>query len=515
MKSLRLTGGKIFGGTGWSAPKWGKSILIRDGIIATIDSNDASDTSDEIISLNDALVLPGLCDAHMHLVVGGLSLRIPDLEGLDVPEVIDALKNYAKSKNTSSLGWVKAFNWQSWRCRLDAKTLDNAITDRPVVIHTKDLHSCCCNSLALEKAGFGSDSRGFSSDIVECDINGKPAGILKEEATQRLHDVIPPTSPEEIEEAILNAQDYLLSLGITAVSEVLQTGSDVIYSRLNEDGRLKLDVDAWLRIEDYRQGMKPVDYGRRFRVNTIKVFLDGSLGSRTAAMCEPYNDLPDQSGVLLYEDDELLDLLTPIVTAGWRFAIHAIGDCAVKQFCRIIKNLPHVDGITHRIEHVQVLPADEGVNTVAESGAVGSIQPVHLIDDQRWLKESIGTDRCKRNAVWQSLFEAGIPLALGSDWPVAPPDPYLNLHSAINRCGFEGNPHECTLMSEALAPHTAIRAASYGWAVAAGLEKFRGIIAVDQIADLTVISGVSDDLKDWSKSKIEMTICDGEVVYRS
>ncbi|NQU06711.1 MAG: hypothetical protein HQ568_11505, partial [Calditrichaeota bacterium] len=127
MKNLRLIGGKIFGGTGWNVPKWGKSILIRDGIIASVDCNDVFDASCETISLNDALVLPGLCDAHMHLVVGGLSLRIPDLEGLDEPGVIDSLKNYIKSENTSSHGWVKAFNWQPWRCTLDAKSLDRAI----------------------------------------------------------------------------------------------------------------------------------------------------------------------------------------------------------------------------------------------------------------------------------------------------------------------------------------------------------------------------------------------------
>jgi hypothetical protein len=513
MKNLKLVGGRVYGGTGWNPPKWHNSVLIRDGIIDNVDSIDDSKISNEIISIDNALALPGLCDAHMHLVVGGLSLRIPDLEGLKLQRVIAALRNYIDSENAPKHGWVKAFNWQPWLCKLDAKTLDKVIPDRPLIVHNMDLHSCCCNSLALEKAGFGNDSQGFSPDIVECDENGKPTGILKEEAVQRFHDVIPSPSSVEIEEAILTAQDYLLSLGITAISEVLQPNSDIIYRRLNDNGKLKLDVDAWLRLEDWKPGMQPVDFGRRFRINTIKVFLDGSLGSRTAAMCEPYNDKPNHSGILNYNDDELLRLLTPVVNCGWRLAVHAIGDSAVKQFCRIAKKLPRLKDITNRIEHVQVLPV-EGADIVAESSAVASIQPVHLIDDQRWLEVSIGAERCKRNAVWQSLFNAGIPLATGSDWPVASPDPRLNLHCAINRCGFEEKPLECCLISEALSPHIAIRAASYGWAVAAGLEKHRGAISAGQKADLTVISGISEDMKDWSDAKIEMTICDGEIVHR-
>ncbi|MCF7810120.1 amidohydrolase [bacterium] len=512
MKNLKLSGGRVYGGSEWNPPEWHDSILIRNGIIDGIDSIDDSMTSFETISLDNSILFPGLCDAHIHLVVGGISLNIPDLEGLDLNGVIDALTNYC-SENIKH-DWVKAFNWQPWLCKLDAKTLDKAIPNRPVIVYNLDLHSCCCNSTALKRIGLGNDSLGFSSDIVECDGNGKPTGILKEDALQLFHDVIPAPSSDETKEAILTAQDYLLSLGITAVSEVLQPNSEIVYRQLDDEGKLKLDVDAWLRIDDWKPEMLPVDYGRRFRINTVKVFLDGSLGSRTAAMCEPYNDKPHLSGILNYTDDELIELLTPVTKSGWRLAVHAIGDCAIKQFCRIIEKLPHVDGINHRIEHVQVLPV-EGVDILVKSGAGASIQPIHLIDDQRWLKESIGADRCKRNAVWQSLFNAGITLAIGSDWPVASPDPRLNIHCAINRCGFNGKPHECSLLSEALTPNTAIRAASYGWAAAAGLQKHRGSITVGQKADLTVVSGVSEDLKDWSGTKIEMTICNGEIVYRS
>ncbi|MDP8239270.1 MAG: amidohydrolase [Candidatus Hatepunaea meridiana] len=504
MQNILLTGGRIFAGLGWDVPSWYDSLLIKDGKIASIGSAAALNSinnSVDLIQLNGALVLPGLCDAHIHLMVGGQSLQILNLEGLDRKSVHQVLLNHAKTLDGSHSHWIKAFNWEPWRCDLDADFLDSIFPGRNVVVFAKDLHSCCCSSTLLSLAGITRELSDPPGWIIVRDVNGFPNGILREGAAEKIHSILPPPTTDEIKYAILKAQDYLLSLGLTAVSEVLDKVNEHIYRSLDDENKLKIDIDAWLRIENWEIGTPPPHDGKRFRLNTLKLFLDGSLGSRTAALNEPYLDDPDHSGVLFYTDEELYDIALPAVEAGWRLAIHSIGDRAVAQACKLFKRLPRVPTGPHRIEHAQVLPED-GVRMIVESGAVASVQPVHLIDDQRWLPPRIGAERCKRTSIWRSLFEAGVPLALGSDWPVASPDPLLNIHAAINRCGFNGEPSDDFELIESLPPYLAIRAATYGWAYATGLSDKRGSIAPGQSADLTIISGVSDDLHDWSKAKV-------------
>lgn len=516
MRNFKLAGGRIFGGTGWNAPSWCDWLTVEDGFISEVGKAENQRIHDESLHefrTDNALVLPGLCDAHIHLAAGGKSLNASNLEGLNEAEVSKALRKFARSMRDSQSNWIEAFNWEPWRCHLDSAFLDDVIPDRPVIVFNKDLHSCCCNSSALTAAGIDADTPDPPDGLIMRSENGLPNGILKESAIRKIRAAIPPSTPEEVESAVLQAQNYLCSLGLTAVSEMLDGENERLYHRLDEENRLKIHVDGWLRIENWTPDKLPYNDGERFQLNTLKLFLDGALGSRTAAMCEPYLDQPDQTGFMFYTDEELIVLLEPAVDLGWRLAIHAIGDCAVKQACRILKRLPPARSARHRIEHAQVLPED-GVRMVVESGAVASIQPVHLIDDQRWLADRIGFERCKRNAIWLSLFEAGVPLALGTDWPVASPDPCLNLHASINRCGFNEEPHKSVVMEEALPPYIAIRAASYGWALAAGSSMSRGAIIPGQSADLTVVSGVSDDLRDWSRARVEMTICHGEVVYQ-
>jgi len=515
-RRLALTNGRIFAGSGWDKPTWADYLLVENGNITEVgkaSETSISQGSAEIVNLEGALVLPGLCDAHLHLSVGGRTLRIPNLEGLDQRGVIEALKEYASSLKDLPAIWIEAINWESWLCQLNADLLDDVLPGRCVVVFSRDLHSCCCSMSALSAAGIDRDTADPQGGIIERDSNQRPNGVLREAATGLIKEVMPPPTADEIERAILRAQDYIISLGLTAINEMLYEGSEQIYRRLDEEDRLKIDIDAWLKIEDWDGSSIPPADGNRFRNNTLKLFLDGALGSRTAAMYEPYLDVPDMRGVLFYTDNELRELVRPALEKGWSLAIHAIGDRAVEQACRLLSKSPGVGGRLHRIEHVQVLPED-GVRMFAESGAAASIQPVHLIDDQRWLPPRIGKERCRRSYCWRSLYNAGISIAFGSDWPVASPDPLLNLHAAINRCGFDDLPSEYFDMNEGLPPFIAIRTATHGWAVAVGLSDKRGSITPGQSADLTVVSGVSDDLSDWSKAGVLMTISRGEVVFK-
>jgi len=515
MKSLILTGGKVFGGAGWAPPVWYDSILLEDGLIIAVGEADqvrsAGSAAGEV-ALDGSLVLPGLCDAHLHLSAGGRLLQTVDLEGLDCEGVRQALSVYANSPDCRNSKWIEAFNWEPWLCQLDADELDKLLPGRDVVVFARDLHSLCCNSAVLTKAGINVDTPDPPGGIIERCDDGSPDGIIREAAMASIREISPLPTTGDVEAAILKAQDYVLSLGLTAISDVVDEEIEAVYRDLDVRGKLEIDIDAWLRIDKWSVGSPPPDNGERFRINTLKIFLDGSLGSRTAALSEPYTDEPDRSGVLHYSDDRLLEELKPAVETGWRLAFHAIGDRAVAQACRVLRQLPPSSFGPHRIEHVQIMPED-GIRMMVESEAVASVQPVHLIDDQRWLSGRISRKLCRSTSVWRSLVEAGVPLALGSDWPVASPDPCLNIHAAVNRSCFGEKPNDCFDEREALTPHQAVRSASYGWALAAGVDAERGAIVPGQSADLTVLTGVSDDLADWSEAEVVMTVSRGKIVY--
>ena len=515
VENLLLTDAKIFGGSGWNMPSWSDSLLLMDGRIAAVGETEAirnicNDARE--IDLEGMLVLPGLCDAHLHMAVGGRSLQILDLDGRNREEIIRELTVLRDSDDASRKQWMEAFNWEMWRAELDASTLERIFPGRMVVVYTRDLHSLCCSTTTLARAGINADTPDPPGGVIVRDAEGAPTGVLKEAAADMIHDLSSPQTEEDVGHSILAAQDYLVSLGLTAVSEVLDRDVEPVYRKLDAENRLKIDVDAWLRIDNWDGSSSPPDNGNRFYIDTLKVFLDGALGSNTASMQEPYDNSPDKSGVLFYTDNQLLETLQSAVEAGWRLAIHAIGDRSVEQICRILKQIPKRENRPNRIEHLQILP-EGGIRLVVESEAVASVQPVHLIDDQHWLPERIGRQRCRRTSVWKSLFEAGVPLALGSDWPVASADPCLNIHAAVNRSRFGEQPHEYFDIDEALPPYLAVRAATYGWAYAAGLSERRGAIERGLSADLTILSGVSDDLQDWSKAKVEMTISRGEIIH--
>jgi len=503
---LLLANGKIFNYQSHDA------VYIENGRIKEIGDSHTlfrNHTNVQATDLNGALLLPGLGDAHMHMAVGGKSLGVINLVGMNFGQVIKTLQ---AAVDNGKEEWIVAFNWNRSLCALDVKKLNEVKTNLPIIVHAVDLHSCCCSQIALDRAGIDRSTPDPQNGKIIRDSSGKPNGNLMESASDPVTALVPPPSNEQWRKHILDAQNHLLSLGLTSVSEVLQPELEKLYWGMDREDNLILNIDGWRRIESWN-GEPPVAAGNRFRVQTLKLFLDGAFGSRTAALNEPYNDDPTQNGLLFFDDDKLLETLIPAVEAGWRLAIHALGDKAVSQACRVLAQLPQT-GINskHRIEHAQFISAD-GVDELIRSGAIISIQPVHLLDDIEWLPGRLGTERCRRMFVWKSILEAGGTLAIGSDWPVASPNPLLNLHVAINRCGFHEDKESTFDNNEALSPIEAVKAITEGWASATGMPKNHGTIEEGAVADLTVISGYDTSLQDWSDAVVEMTICEGRVVY--
>ena len=515
---LLFTGGRIFGGSGWSDPVWLNGVLVIDGKIAAtgdppnlieIHKSSSENTLREI-ALAGSLLLPGLCDGHLHLAVGGKTLELTNLSGMDKTQVKGSLRETAKRLGDKDK-WLHAFNWDSSRCSLTADDLEKWLPDQLVVINQIDLHGGCVSHRVLNSIGINKLSPDPSGGRIGRDSNGKPNGLLYESAIDPVRMAVPDPTPDDIQKNILRGQDYLIQKGVTAVSEVLNPNTEDIYRELDKNGLLHLQVDAWQRFEEWDWKTPPTPSGNRFQLHTLKAFLDGSFGSRTASLNTPYEDQPQNCGTLFMSDRDLTDLVMSANNAGWKLALHAIGDKSVQQAIRVLGKLPHPDIGKHRIEHMQLLlPQD--VSNFAKTDLTASIQPVHLIDDQLWLANAIGKSRTRDSSIWQSLYENGVTLVIGSDWPVASPDPLLNIHASINRCGFGRGPNLNDNPKEVLLPATAIRAASHGWAEAASLSHRRGSITVGLDADFTVVGGMPEVLTDWSRAVVEMTVCGGKLI---
>ena len=508
-----LKNARIFGGLG-GPPELFEYVLIEDGKILTVGNlQDFPHTNAEVIDLGGAWVFPGFCDAHMHMAAGGQSLGIIDLSGLDLHGVEIALLRASASKRESGDEWLEAFNWdENDNCRLNARKLEHLVSGRPVIIHKRDLHSCCLNETALKIVNVDRSTIDPDGGRIGRDSSGTLTGMLFESAIGLIHAVR--KAPDELARRnfILTAQEYLVTLGLTGISEVLDRGNGAIYRNLDKTGSLKIDIDGWLRFEQW-DGQSQPEAGDRFRCETIKLFLDGSFGSRTAAMNAPFLDGSD-SGNLIYRDDDLFDIFQKVKSKGWRLAIHAIGDLAVEQACRVLTRLPNLGGFSGRIEHLQQLP-ENGVNLVRDSRALASMQSIHMLDDQTWLPSLIGAERCVNSFIWRSLADAGVPIALGSDWPVASPDPLLSLHATINRARYGEEKNPLFQAEEALLPWQAIRAVSLGYAIATDRKNERGAITPGKFADLTVVNQPDENLRDWSNANILLTISRGEKVFVS
>jgi len=523
--TILLTGGRIFGGTGWKEPVWEETVLVHDGLIKAVgkyfDLKPLAIDA-EVVDLNGGLLLPGLCDAHLHMAAGGRSLKETNLLGLNKLQIEHALKSTSKQNQQSNDSWIYAFNWEPTRCSLTSQDIEEWLPGCKVFAYQRDLHGCCCSYEVLRQAGITSMTPDPPGGYIGHDLSGRLNGLLYETAIKPVLNLIPEPKPQDQRQCILQAQQYLVELGLTAVSEVLDSGNVEVYQDLDQKDELILYVDGLLRIENWEQSSSPLPLGNRFQLQTIKIFLDGSFGSGTAALNEPYYNVsfssslkPDENakGTLFYSDKELSDTISTVQKAGWKVAMHAIGDCAVEQACRVLRNLSRPVIGCHRIEHLQLIPTNF-TSKIAETGIIASIQPVHLLDDRLWLADRIGKERCQNAFIWRSMYEHGVTLAIGSDWPVANPDPLLNLHAAINRCGFRDQLHSDFDMNEALLPHIAIRAATYGWAEAAALQNNRGSITTGLEADFTLVSGVSEDLRDWSNAKVDGTICHGNPIIK-
>lgn len=517
------------------ARSWARAVAVRGGRIVYVGSEEGAERwigpATRVLELDGGMVLPGFQDAHVHPVSSGVELGQCDLSGLqDRGRLLDRVRACAAEQTGE---WLVGAGWQLPvfpGASPGREILDEIAPGRPVYLAAADGHSAWVSSRALELAGIDSGTPDPPGGRIERRPDGSPAGTLRESAMALVAKLVPAPSLDERVAGLLRAQEMFLAHGVTAVQEASAGLADLeAYQEAARRGVLRLTVVAALDV-DLDRGVEQAGElatlarrfaGPRLSPTAAKIFLDGVIEARTAAMLEPYDDRPGDRGELNLPPEKLDPLVAALARAGFDVHVHAIGDRAVRAaldaFERArgaVETRPR-----HQIAHLEVIdPAD--VPRFRRLGAVAVFQPLwafadSYIVDLTW--PGLGTERSRWIYPLASVHRAGGPLAFGSDWSVSSLDPLDGIEVAITRRDPDGGGRPAMQPDERLDLPTALAAYTAGAAWANRLDGTTGSIEVGKAADLVVLE---DDLfalppEEISEARVLMTILGGEVVYRA
>jgi len=496
-----------------------EAIAIQNGRIIAVGSNEEVrkyiGKETKVIGAKNKTIVPGLVDCHVHMTGFGKSLHTLDLRNTEsIREMQRKLREYAR-KNPEKT-WILGGRWDQDRfaerrypTRLD---LDAAVADKPAFLIRVCGHLGVANSKALQLAGISKETTIDSGKIDLDEASSEPNGVLRENALELVWKVIPKLSPEELEEACISSCEKAVEAGLTCVHWLVGSAEEIrIIQKLYFDGKLPLRVYLGISVDLLDElislGLLTGFGNEMVKIGFVKVFADGSLGARTAALEKPYSDKPQNKGIMLFSQRKLNRLVSKAHVAGLQLAVHAIGDCAIeavlKAFEKALKRHPR-ENHRHRIEHCSVLNP-KLIKRMKRSGLIASVQP-HFVVSDFWVVERVGKDRARWVYAFKTLIKEGLIVSSGSDCPVEPIDPLLGIWAAVARKSFT---------QESLAVEEALKTYTLNAAHASFDEYNRGTIEAGKFADLTVLS---DDLftvppDEIKRIRVDMTIVDGKIVY--
>ena len=518
-----------------------QSLGVKDGKIVFLGTNDEAKnvSSKELIDLKGKMMIPGMADAHLHLYAYCQNLTFVDLSKVhNINEMINLMKE--KVKNVKKGDWVKGVNFDQSKWKENRfPTLEemNSISkDNPVIIKRCCLHAVVANSRALEIAGIGKNYQAGSGGIVELDKNGMPNGILREQSTKVFDDILPdPLKDIEVQKKIM--QDVLndmSSKGITTIhtyaAKIWQYNEDInIYKNFEKEGKLPLRVtvciDELFEPEILTKEKLNNPY-RKVQLGAYKIFSDGSMGSRSAALKKPYSDDPQNSGFMLFTQEELNNKILTGYEHGLQPAIHAIGDraldmtlAAIEHTLKTTKEKGMTDEeqknrLPFRIIHVQMID-DDLLERMKKLPLVLDIQPIFLCTDLHWIEDRIGKERLKGSFALKTMEKAGLIQTGGSDCPVETYEPLKGIYAAVTRQDMEGYPTEGFLPEERLSVYEALCMYTKNVPYATGQESVLGTLEIGKFADLTVLEKnlFKIDKKEIKDIKVEQTYVAGNCVF--
>ena len=528
-----------------AAPR-AEAMAVSNGVIVAIGSAEEVEPyrgpATAVIDLEGRAVVPGLIDAHAHVMNLGKFLRTVDLVGTTgVEEVAARVREAAVDRPAGE--WILGRGWDQndWAVKEfpTAAALDGAAPDHPVWLTRVDGHAGWASSRAMELAGITAATPDPDGGRIVRDEAGNPTGVFIDNAEDLVDAAIPSPGPEEMAARLAAAQERMASVGLTGVHDMGTEIQEVeLFREWAEAGRLIPRIVSYLDSSDTTlmgaldsiAAAESAEPGDRFRIRGVKFYADGALGSRGAALLEPYSDDPANEGLLVTPPDALEAGMARAVRLGLQPAIHAIGDrgnrialdaiaAAEAVAGGVTDARPGASSVSYyapapRIEHAQVV-ALEDIPRFAELDVIASMQPTHATSDMYWAEERVGPERVQGAYAWRKMLDAGVPLACGSDFPVESTNPFYGLYAAVTRQDQEGwpaggwRPEERLTQDEALACFTR-------WAAdAAGMGNEVGTLEVGKRGDFLVLDR---DVMDVSaeeiwRTQVLRTVIDGETVY--
>lgn len=521
---LAVTGGRIW--TGDPARPWAEALAVRDGRIVAVGDVDAvrAVIGPDSTVLQGAFVTPGFIDTHVHFTWGGDGLASVQLR--DAPTPGEFTRRIAEFAAGIAPGeWVLNGTWdhENWGGELPRRDWIDAVTpDNPVWITRLDGHMALANSAALALAGVSADTPDVAGGEIVRDSDGAPTGVLKDNAMDLVARVVPVPTDAQLDRMVDAATAHLAAQGVTSVHDMGDWPSVAAYRRAREQDRLRTRIYAFVPLADWRTLADEVAaHGRGddwLRIGGLKGFMDGSLGSHTAAFFEPFADAPDDRGLLVNDPETVAGWVRNADAEGLHVAVHAIGDRAISLLLDIYEALgpdaPAGRERRLRIEHAQHI-APEDVARFAELDVIASMQPYHAIDDGRWADRVIGPERALTTYAFASLLNAGAHVAFGSDWPVAPPTPLEGIYAAVTRRTLDDAHPEGWVPSQKIGVEQALTAYTIEAARAGFVEDRLGSLTPGKLADFVVLDRdlTAIDPVEIREARVLITVVDGQIVY--
>jgi len=523
--TLSIVNGRVW--TGVADRPWAEAVALSDDRIVAVGSDDEiralTGPSARVIDARGGLVAPGFIDSHVHFLSGGMNLASVQLRDARTPaEFICRIKAFASTVQPGV--WITGGDWdhQNWGGELPASSWIDSITpDNPVWINRLDGHMALANGAAMRAAKVPSTGGDVAGGTIVRDASGHPTGVFKDNAQDLIDPAVPDATPAMLDRALDAAMAYVAERGVTSVDH-MGTWSDLaVFERARNGGKLRTRIYAavplstWARLRDTIAARGHGDSW--LRIGGLKGFVDGSLGSHTAAMMEPFTDAPRDSGLLVNTPEDLYSWTSNADKAKLHVIVHAIGDRAIDLQLNIFERVERENGPRDRrfrIEHAQhIAPRD--IPRFAQLGVIPSMQPYHAIDDGRWAEKVIGPERAKTTYAVRSLRDAGARLAFGSDWFVAPATPLEGIYAAVTRRTLDDKHPEGWVPAQKIGVEDALRAYTTGGAFASFEEGEKGALAPGMLADVVVVDRDLTAIPPETirEARIMYTIVGGRIVF--
>jgi hypothetical protein len=522
--------GTIYVGTVLAGPSqrpeanW--AIYVENGTVADIGPADAiraAHGSARLIDASGKVILPGLTDAHGHLYGLGVALDTVDLvDTASYEEVIERVK--ARAAKAAPGEWILGRGWDQndWTVKEfpTAAALDAAVPDHAVWLERIDGHASLANSAAMRAAGVSAASKDPSGGRIVRDAAGKPTGVFIDAATAVVDATVPAATFAQRKARVLAAAQAIAAQGLTSMHDAGADDETIRAIRELVDEK-RFPIRAYVMLGDNEALLNKwfargplMNHGGRLTVRSVKLYADGALGSRGAALLAPYSDDPQNSGLMIASTEHMADVARRALTAGFQVNAHAIGDRGVRNVLDAFESARVTPAHRFRIEHLQVIsPAD--LPRLARGGIIASMQPTHATSDMYWAEQRLGSERVLGAYAWRSVLDAGGRLALGSDFPVEQVNPWLGIHAAVTRQDAKNWPAGGWYPQQSLTVAEALRGFTSDAAFAAFEEGSRGTIERGKLADFTIVDAnpLTMDRTKLDSVRVSMTVVGGEVVF--